>query len=257
MHEVHNLLLNCPGMDKSLGARLLNHLLKALPQISGESGTTGSAGTTSPLPLPTSPTQSPLALPSFQPRPLHLHTPPSPVSPPSPSSPHCSPGILLQREGAGMRPSPPRSPSPQPLAPSALPPAFPGGDPSMWRPWWRSETLYHCSLALSPLLPLFPNSVHYILISWDVWVLGLFTLRAERSPNNSRSSSPWGFCGIVWSTILYAWFTTVWACLEIWKTKENQHQGCSLRIEQMRKRIVASLLDGTVILLNQEAMNFA
>ncbi|KAF4089291.1 hypothetical protein AMELA_G00064440 [Ameiurus melas] len=76
MHEVHNLLLNCPGMDKSLGARLLNHLLKALPQISGESGTTGSAASTSPL--PTSPTQSPLALPSFQPRPLHLHTPPSP-----------------------------------------------------------------------------------------------------------------------------------------------------------------------------------
>lgn len=135
MHEVHNLLLNCSGMDKSLGARLLNHLLKALPQISGESGVTGNAATTAPHPLPTSPTHSSMALPSFQPRALHLHTPSSPVSPSSPSSPHCSPGILLQREGAGMRPSPARSPSPQPLAPSALPPAFPGGDPSMWRPW--------------------------------------------------------------------------------------------------------------------------
>ncbi|KAM9500796.1 hairy-related 8a isoform 1-T1 [Clarias gariepinus] len=135
MHEVHNLLLNCPGMDKSLGARLLNHLLKALPQISGECSATSSAATTSPLPLPTSPTQSSLALPSFQPRPHNLHTPPSPASPPSPSSPHGSPGILLQREGAGIRSSSPRSPSPQPLAPSALPPAFPGGDPSMWRPW--------------------------------------------------------------------------------------------------------------------------
>ncbi|NWZ82848.1 HES6 protein, partial [Poecile atricapillus] len=35
MHEVHNLLLTCDWMDKSLGARLLNHLLKSLPR-SGE-----------------------------------------------------------------------------------------------------------------------------------------------------------------------------------------------------------------------------
>ncbi|KAL6490610.1 hypothetical protein MHYP_G00009550 [Metynnis hypsauchen] len=140
MHEVHNLLLNCPGMDKTLGARLLNHLLKSLPQISGENGASiGSAGSSSTV--PTSPTQSPLSLPSFQPHPLHLHTPPSPVTPPSPSSPHCSPRVLLPREGGGVRPreqsSPPRSPSPtsQPLAQAALPPFFPGGDPSMWRPW--------------------------------------------------------------------------------------------------------------------------
>ncbi|NXI16918.1 HES6 protein, partial [Irena cyanogastra] len=32
MHEVHNLLLTCEWMDKSLGARLLNHLLKSLPR---------------------------------------------------------------------------------------------------------------------------------------------------------------------------------------------------------------------------------
>ncbi|XP_072542939.1 hairy-related 8a [Salminus brasiliensis] len=139
MHEVHNLLLNCPGMDKTLGARLLNHLLKSLPQISGESGASvGSAAPSSAV--PTSPTQSPLSL-SFQARPLHPHPPSSPVTPPSPSSPLCSPSVLLPREGGGVRPreqpSPPRSPppSPQPPVQAALPPFFPGGDPSMWRPW--------------------------------------------------------------------------------------------------------------------------
>ncbi|XP_038673198.1 hairy-related 8.2 [Scyliorhinus canicula] len=34
MHEVHNLLLTCDWMDKSVGARLLNHLLKSLPRSS-------------------------------------------------------------------------------------------------------------------------------------------------------------------------------------------------------------------------------
>ncbi|TSN21197.1 Transcription cofactor HES-6 [Bagarius yarrelli] len=32
MHEVHNLLLSCDWMDKTLGARLLNHLLRSLPK---------------------------------------------------------------------------------------------------------------------------------------------------------------------------------------------------------------------------------
>ncbi|KAM6443008.1 enhancer of split mdelta protein-like isoform 2-T4 [Liasis olivaceus] len=36
MHEVHNLLLTCDWMDKTLGARLLNHLLKSLPKSSAE-----------------------------------------------------------------------------------------------------------------------------------------------------------------------------------------------------------------------------
>nr|XP_056706137.1 transcription cofactor HES-6-like isoform X2 [Euleptes europaea] len=36
MHEVHNLLLTCEWMDKTLGARLLNHLLKSLPRSSDE-----------------------------------------------------------------------------------------------------------------------------------------------------------------------------------------------------------------------------
>ncbi|NXU47068.1 HES6 protein, partial [Turnix velox] len=35
MHEVHNLLLTCEWLDKTLGACLLNHLLKSLPR-SGE-----------------------------------------------------------------------------------------------------------------------------------------------------------------------------------------------------------------------------
>ncbi|XP_017350783.1 hairy-related 8.2 [Ictalurus punctatus] len=32
MHEVHNLLLSCDWVDKTLGARLLNHLLRSLPK---------------------------------------------------------------------------------------------------------------------------------------------------------------------------------------------------------------------------------
>ncbi|XP_028320880.1 hairy-related 8.2 [Gouania willdenowi] len=34
MHEVHNMLLTCDWMDKTLGSRLLNHLLKSLPTSS-------------------------------------------------------------------------------------------------------------------------------------------------------------------------------------------------------------------------------
>ncbi|XP_062987579.1 transcription cofactor HES-6-like [Elgaria multicarinata webbii] len=37
MHEVHNLLLTCEWMDKTLGARLLKHLLKSLPRSTEES----------------------------------------------------------------------------------------------------------------------------------------------------------------------------------------------------------------------------
>ncbi|XP_041061396.1 transcription cofactor HES-6-like [Cetorhinus maximus] len=37
MHEVHNLLLTCDWMDKTVGARLLNHLLKSLPRSSEDS----------------------------------------------------------------------------------------------------------------------------------------------------------------------------------------------------------------------------
>ncbi|XP_016313001.1 hairy-related 8a [Sinocyclocheilus anshuiensis] len=130
MHEVHNLLLSCPGMDKTLGARLLNHLLKSLPHISTEAGGTSSVATPGPLPL--SPTQSPLNLPSLHPHPLHLHTPPTP-SPPS--SPTHSPRVPPNRERPLEQSSPPRSPSLQSPARSALPPFFPGADPSMWRPW--------------------------------------------------------------------------------------------------------------------------
>ncbi|RVE64408.1 hypothetical protein OJAV_G00125430 [Oryzias javanicus] len=36
MHEVHNMLLTCDWMDKTLGSRLLNHLLKSLPRSSSD-----------------------------------------------------------------------------------------------------------------------------------------------------------------------------------------------------------------------------
>lgn len=36
MHEVHNMLLTCNWMDKTLGSRLLNHLLKSLPGSTDE-----------------------------------------------------------------------------------------------------------------------------------------------------------------------------------------------------------------------------
>ncbi|XP_062275606.1 hairy-related 8.2 [Scomber scombrus] len=36
MHEVHNMLLSCEWMDKTLGSRLLNHLLKSLPRSTYE-----------------------------------------------------------------------------------------------------------------------------------------------------------------------------------------------------------------------------
>ncbi|CAM4521148.1 unnamed protein product [Leuciscus chuanchicus] len=133
MHEVHNLLLSCPGMDKTLGARLLNHLLKSLPHISTEAGSTSSVGAPSPVPL--SPTHSTLSLPSLEAHPLHLHTPPSPPSPSPPSSPTHSPRFPLIRDRPREQPSPPSSPSPQSPAQSALPPFFLGADPSMWRPW--------------------------------------------------------------------------------------------------------------------------
>ncbi|NXD86219.1 HES6 protein, partial [Halcyon senegalensis] len=55
MHEVHNLLLTCEWMDKTLGARLLSHLLKSLPR-SGED--TCKVALRSP-----SPSQQPLRMP--------------------------------------------------------------------------------------------------------------------------------------------------------------------------------------------------
>ncbi|XP_068601697.1 hairy-related 8.2 [Brachionichthys hirsutus] len=36
MHEVHNMLLACDWVDKALGSRLLNHLLKSLPRATDE-----------------------------------------------------------------------------------------------------------------------------------------------------------------------------------------------------------------------------
>ncbi|XP_036393448.1 hairy-related 8.2 [Megalops cyprinoides] len=48
MHEVHNLLLTCEWMDKTLGSRLLNHLLKSLPRSTEDTAQPAPAST--PLP---------------------------------------------------------------------------------------------------------------------------------------------------------------------------------------------------------------
>nr|XP_020442396.1 transcription cofactor HES-6-like [Monopterus albus]XP_020442403.1 transcription cofactor HES-6-like [Monopterus albus] len=75
MHEVHNMLLTCDWMDKTLGSRLLNHLLKSLPQSTNE-------------------------------RPLTQPTPRHDVPPPASQGNPCTPlrgeplrGRQLQREG--------------------------------------------------------------------------------------------------------------------------------------------------------------
>ncbi|KAG5837150.1 hairy-related 8.2 [Anguilla rostrata] len=49
MHEVHNLLLTCEWMDKTLGSRLLNHLLKSLPR-STEDASQPAAVSITPIP---------------------------------------------------------------------------------------------------------------------------------------------------------------------------------------------------------------
>ncbi|XP_075273390.1 transcription cofactor HES-6-like isoform X2 [Opisthocomus hoazin] len=58
MHEVHNLLLTCEWVDKTLGARLLNHLLKSLPrsgQDTSKAALRASSPSRQPLPMPRSP----------------------------------------------------------------------------------------------------------------------------------------------------------------------------------------------------------
>ncbi|XP_003209096.1 transcription cofactor HES-6-like isoform X1 [Meleagris gallopavo] len=128
MHEVHNLLLTCEWMDKTLGARLLNHLLKSLPR-SGED--TSKAALSS-----SSPSQQPL---------LTAKTPLSPKgNTPStnPSQEHFYPVEHKQASKNSFQPSslssfgqvdavPPRQ---------VLQPNFSHNNPSMgsldmWRPW--------------------------------------------------------------------------------------------------------------------------
>uniref|UniRef100_A0A8B9NXX3 Transcription cofactor HES-6 n=1 Tax=Apteryx owenii TaxID=8824 RepID=A0A8B9NXX3_APTOW len=60
MHEVHNLLLTCEWMDKTLGARLLNHLLKSLPR-SGEDTCKTALRSSSPSQQPVLTPKSPLS----------------------------------------------------------------------------------------------------------------------------------------------------------------------------------------------------
>ncbi|XP_009672401.2 enhancer of split mgamma protein isoform X2 [Struthio camelus] len=128
MHEVHNLLLTCEWMDKTLGARLLNHLLKSLPR-SGED--------TCKIALrSSSPSQQPVLTPK---------SPPSPKGNPPSRNPSQEHFYLVENKQALKNPFqlpslsvfsqvdavPPRQ---------VLQPNFSHNNPSMgsldmWRPW--------------------------------------------------------------------------------------------------------------------------
>lgn len=61
MHEVHNMLLTCEWMDKTMGSRLLNHLLKSLPRSTDERPLQASPRRDAPLPAGTPPRGDPRA----------------------------------------------------------------------------------------------------------------------------------------------------------------------------------------------------
>lgn len=84
MHEVHNLLLSCDWMDKTLGARLLNHLLHSLPKStpSKPSATNSETGT-----LRNSEEDEATSLPSVAP-PTQTNDPALLTRPPPTKSPH-------------------------------------------------------------------------------------------------------------------------------------------------------------------------
>ncbi|KAJ0022421.1 hypothetical protein NQD34_009911 [Periophthalmus magnuspinnatus] len=81
MHEVHNMLLTCDWVDKNLGSRLLNHLLKSLPRSGDEPGLLPPAGASLPPPI-SSPSRAQV-LPGSPSRPDHP-TPPTSVQVQSP-----------------------------------------------------------------------------------------------------------------------------------------------------------------------------
>ncbi|XP_041094355.1 hairy-related 8a [Polyodon spathula] len=115
MHEVHNLLLTCQGLDKSAGACLLNHLLKSLPEISSESA-----------PGPPS---------SLSASPLYHSLPPCVASPSRQPSPlrHYSGSHGLEVGESESVTTPPGSPRGVPSQPGIQP--FLSNDRAMWRPW--------------------------------------------------------------------------------------------------------------------------
>ncbi|KAG7237164.1 hypothetical protein INR49_032660 [Caranx melampygus] len=79
MHEVHNMLLTCDWMDKTLGSRLLNHLLKSLPRSNNE--------------------RPPLS----QPSPRHSVPAPAPAAPAPPPAGQGIPGTPLRGEAVAGR----------------------------------------------------------------------------------------------------------------------------------------------------------
>ncbi|XP_072897004.1 hairy-related 8.2 [Hemitrygon akajei] len=140
MHEVHNLLLTCDWMDKTVGARLLNHLLKSLPRSSEDSRQ--SSLKTQALNPQTTKSQLPSATQGNLPP---AHAAPSGAADPSPrSSPDrlCSPGFKVCGKSIDPFPNAPAnlhllaSSSTQQLQEDLAlmhnsPIAFSG----VWRPW--------------------------------------------------------------------------------------------------------------------------
>ncbi|XP_072110730.1 hairy-related 8.2 [Mobula birostris] len=140
MHEVHNLLLTCDWMDKTVGARLLNHLLKSLPRSSD--GSRQSSLKTQALNPQTSKSQLPSATQGDIP-PAHAAS--SGAVDPSPrSSPdrHCNRGFKVCSKNIDPFPNPPAnmhllaSSSAQQLQEDlALMHNSPIAFSSVWRPW--------------------------------------------------------------------------------------------------------------------------
>ncbi|XP_022616175.1 transcription factor HES-2-like [Seriola dumerili] len=105
MHEVHNMLLTCDWMDKTLGSRLLNHLLKSLPRSTDER-------------------------PLSQPTPRHSVPPPASQGiPGTPLRGEALPGRQLQREGPTCHVAGRQERERAALHSSHL------GMLEMWRPW--------------------------------------------------------------------------------------------------------------------------
>ncbi|XP_028927763.1 transcription cofactor HES-6-like [Ornithorhynchus anatinus] len=121
MHEVHNLLLSCEWMDRTLGARLLNHLLKSLPRSSEETCKTSMKSSTSTF-TPPEAGKNPIS---------RKGKAPDPTSPRDQSS---------LKEDKPSEKNPPQSPLPSPV-PILQPNLSHNHQPrglgalDMWRPW--------------------------------------------------------------------------------------------------------------------------
>lgn len=141
MHEVHNLLLTCDWMDRTVGARLLNHLLKSLPR-SNEDTRQSSMKTPAVNPQP-SKGQLPSA--TLGNIPAGPAVSPGTVDPSPRSSPdrHCMPGFIKTcGKSVESTPNPPTSPHLPATCPTqqlqddlASVHNSPVATSGVWRPW--------------------------------------------------------------------------------------------------------------------------